>query len=179
MAQAHAHLGYAPRGVGLLYALLWLERRQDILGWFIGDREGEPVAAYFVLQDYYDRAGGAHFLRTLQDDVHGPWVEITPQGEVPRPQPAAIPEAVAHELQQLQQEFCRHWLFFRDEPGHEAEAQALAARELAVRRVNIRPQRLEKLSHGAAVWRHDAPGTDLHVLERVSRLWPLDYRVED
>ena len=53
----------------------------------------------------------------------------------------------------------------------------MAARELAVRRVNIRPDRLGKFHHGAAVWRYDAPGADVHVLERLSRFWPLDYRV--
>ncbi|HXD05754.1 MAG TPA: hypothetical protein VN680_06880 [Burkholderiaceae bacterium] len=177
MAQAHAHLGFSPRGVGLLYAMLWLEHEKDILGWFIGDRDGEPVAAYFVLQDYYE-AGSPRFLRTLQDNVFGAWVEATPSGDAPRPQPSAISERIGHELQQLQQQFCRHWLFFGDDAGVSAEAAALAARELAVRRVNIRSSRLDKFHHGAAVWRYDAPGTDLHVLERLSRLWPLDYRVE-
>ena len=177
MAQAHAHLGFTPRGVGLLYAMLWLEHEKDILGWFIGDRDGEPVAAYFVLQGYYE-AGSPHFLHTLQDNVYGPWVEATSSGDAPRPQPVAISEPICHELQQLQQQFCRHWLFFGDDPGVSAEAAALAARELAVRRVNIRPNRLDKLHHGAAVWRYDAPSADLHVLERLSRFWPLDYRVE-
>lgn len=177
MAQAHAHLGYSPRGVGVLYAMLWLEHEKDILGWFIGDRDGEPVAAYFVLQGYYE-AGRPQFLHTLQDDVYGPWVEATPSGDAPRLQPPAISEPIAHELQQLQQQFCRHWLFFGDDPGVSAEAAAMAARELAVRRVNIRPDRLGKFHHGAAVWRYDAPGADVHVLERLSRFWPLDYRVE-
>ena len=177
MAQAHAHLGFAPRGAGLLYATLWLEHEKDVLGWLIGDKDGEPVASYFVLQDYYE-AGRPHFLYTLQDNVYGPWVEATPSGDAPRLQPAAISETIGHELQQLQQQFCRHWLFFGDDPGVSAEAAALAARELAVRRVNIRPGRLDKFHHGAAVWRYDAPGADVHVLERLSRLWPLDYRVE-
>lgn len=177
MAQAHAHLGFSPRGVGLLYAVLWLEHKKDILGWFIGDKDGEPVAAYFLLQAYYE-PGTPRFQRTLQDNVYGPWVEATPSGDAPRPQPVAISEPICHELQQLQQQFCQHWLFFGDDPARSAEAAALAARELAVRRVNIRPERLAKFHHGAAVWRYDAPGADLHVLERLSRLWPLDYRVQ-
>ncbi|MGZ3268560.1 MAG: hypothetical protein ACXU7X_10125 [Croceibacterium sp.] len=177
MAQAHTHLGFAPRGAGLLYAVLWLEHEKDILGWLIGDKDGESVAAYFVLHDYYE-PGRPQFLHTLQDSVYGPWVEATSSGDAPRPQPAALSEAICHELQQLQQEFCRHWLFFRDDPGVGAEAEAFAARELAVRRVNIRPNRLDKFRHGAAVWRYDAPGADVHILERLSRLWPLDYRVE-
>lgn len=176
MAQAHAHLGFSPRGVGLLYAMLWLEHEGHVLGWFIGDKDGEPVAAYFMLQGYYE-AGTAPFLRTLQDDVFGPWVEATSSGDAPRPQPAAISEPMGHDLQRLQQEFSNHWLFFGDDPARRAEAAALVARELAVRRVNVRPERLDKFRHGAAVWRYDAPGADVHVLERLSRLWPLDYRV--
>lgn len=177
MAQAHAHLGFAPRGVGLLYAAMWLAHGKDILGWFMGDRAGESVAAYFELQAYYE-PGNPRLQYTLQDDIYGPWVEATQGGAVPRPQPAAITEPIGHDLQQLQQQFCQHWLFFGDDPARRAEAAALTARELAVRKVNIRPERLAKFHHGAAVWRYDAPGADLHILEWLSRLWPLDYRVE-
>ena len=178
MAQAHVHLGYSPRGVGLLYAMLWREHENDILGWLIGDKDGEPIACYFLLQGYYE-AGSPRFLRTLQDDVYGPWVEATSSGDAPRPLPDVLSEPICHELLQLQQQLCRHWLFFSEEPGVEAEAAALAARELAVRRVNVRAKRLDKFRHGAAVWRYDAPGADVHVLNRLSRRWPLDYRVQD
>jgi len=87
----------------------------------IGDRNGELVAAYFVLQAYY-KPGNLQFQHTLQDNVYGPWVEDTPSGDAPRPQPAAISEPICHELQQLQQQFCQHWLFFGDDPARSAEA---------------------------------------------------------
>jgi len=86
MVQAHSHLGYAPRGVGLLYAVLWFAQGNDVLGWFIGARDGEPRAAYFVLPDYYS-PGRTSLLHSVLDDVYGPWVEVTPDGDLPLPHP--------------------------------------------------------------------------------------------
>jgi len=178
MAQSHAHLGFAPQGAGLLYGMLWLPHGDDVLGWFIGDRGGAPLAAYFVLQDYYVR-GEPHFLRSLQDDVYGPWVEATASGEAPRPQPVALPEQVGHELVRMQEQFIRHWLFSGDDPAASVEADALRARSLPVRAINVRADRLDKFRTDGTVWRYDEPGADTGVLVKLSRLWPLDGRVED
>jgi hypothetical protein len=177
MVQPHAHLGYAPRGVGLLYAVFWFANEDDILGWFIGTRDGEQRAAYFVLPDYYS-SGRTTLLHSVQDDMYGPWVEAAPDGDLPLPHPPPVPEALRHELVRLQDQFIRHWLFFADDPESHAEAEALAARELAVGAVGIRAARLGKLRTAPAVWRYDAPGADLHVLIELSKRWPLDHRVE-
>ena len=178
MVQAHAHLGYAPRGVGLLYAVFWFAHGDDVLGWFIGARNGEPRAAYFVLPDYYS-SGRTSLLRSVQDDMYGPWVEAQPDGDLPLPHPPPLPEALCHELVRLQDQFIRHWLFFADDPETHDEAEAVAARELAVGAVGIRPARLGKLRTAAAVWRYDAPGADLNVLIELSKRWPLDHRVDE
>jgi hypothetical protein len=177
MIQAHAHLGYAPRGVGLLYAVLWFESGPDVLGWFIGATDGVQRGAYFVLQDYYS-SGRTRLLRSAQDDVYGPWVESTATGDMTLPHPPPVPEPLCHELMRLQDQFIRHWLFFAADPESRADAQAIAARELALGAVCIRPARLGKLSKGAAVWHYDAPDADVNVLIELSRHWPLDHRVE-
>jgi hypothetical protein len=174
--QAHAHLGYTPRGAGLLYAVLWLAHGNDVFGWYIGSKDGEQQAAYFMLQGYYSKSE-THFLRSAQDDMYGPWVEAGPAGEWPVALP--VPEPLRHELVRLQDQFIRHWLFFGDDPAARAEAEALQARELAVRGVNVRPARLGKFRTPAAVWRFDAPGADLGVLIELSKRWPLDHRVEE
>ena len=44
MSQPHAHLAYAPRGAGLLYAVMWIAISDDIYGWFIGSKDGETLA---------------------------------------------------------------------------------------------------------------------------------------
>jgi len=177
MTQAHAHLALAPRGVGLLYGLLWFPQGDDVLGWFIGDRSGEHLAAYFVLQDYAT-AGPCRLLRSAQDDVYGRWLMPGPDGEQDLPHPPPVPEATCHELMRLQNGFVRHWLFFGNDPDAAAEAAALQAREWPVRGVNVRAVRLGKFQPGAAVWRYDAPGADTQVLAALSQRWPLDYRVD-
>ena len=177
MVQAQVHLGYAPRGAGLLYAVLWFSQGGDVYGWFIGGIDGEHRAAYFKFEDYYATAG-VRLMWSAQDDVYGPWVQATAHGEVAVPHPPPVPEALCHELVQLQDRFIRHWLFFAGDPDAAAQAEALGARELSVRAVNIRADRLGKFRTGAAVWRYDAPGADTGVLIELSRRWPLDYRVE-
>lgn len=179
MIQAHAHLGFAPRGVGLLYGLLWFPHGNDVLGWYIGAIDGGYVAAYFVLQDYYVDAP-TRFLRSAQNDLHGPWLQSAAQGgDLTVPHPPPVPEALCHELVRLQNEFVRHWLFYGDDPEAQGEADALRARELSVRAVNVQAARLNKFHTGAAEWRYDAPGADTGVLADLSALWPLDYQVEE
>jgi len=178
MVQAHAHLGYAPRGAGLLYGVLWHERGPDILGWFIGSRDGQPLAAYFMMQDYYATAE-PHLLRSAQDDVHGRWLEAGPQGEQPISHPPPLIEESSHELARLQDEFVRHWLFFGDDPQSAREVDALHERDLAAGAINVRAVRLGKFRPASGIWRYDAPGADTGVLVALSKRWPLDFRIDD
>ena len=173
MIEAHAHLAYAPRGAGLLYAVLWFGDGPSVYGWYIGSRDGMPEASYFVLPDYY-AAKPAVLYRSVEDDLRGPWLQVTKRGESELPHPPPVPEALCHELARLQDEFIRHWLFFDDDPDSETQARALNARELSVRHVNIKPSRLGKLRTAPAVWRYDAPGADQNVLVHLSQRWPLD-----
>ena len=176
MIEAHAHLAYAPRGAGLLYAMLWFADGPSIYGWYIGSRDGIPEASYFVLPDYY-AVTPTVLYRSVENDLYGPWVQVTEDGDNELPHPPPVPQALCHELVRLQDQFIRHWLFFDDDPDSETHAQALNARELPVRHVNIKASRLGKLRMGAAVWRYDALGADLNVLVRLSQRWPLDERL--
>lgn len=177
MIQAHTHLAYAPRGVGLLYGVLWFAQETHVYGWFIGSKDGGHLASYFMLQDYYSRRD-TRFFRSSEDDVYGPWVDVHEGTELALPHPPPVPQALAHELSRLQDQFVRHWLFFDDDVQARGEAEALHARELSVRHVNIRASRLDKLQTAAAVWRYDAPHADTNVLMYLSKRWPLDYEAE-
>jgi hypothetical protein len=178
MIEPHVHLGYAPRGPGLLYALLHFSDGADVYGWFIGGRDGEFIASYFMLQDYH-AARETVFYRSAEDDVHGAWLLVEPRRSSPQPQ-VPVPEPLRHELSRLQSEFTRHWLFFGDDPDPQAraEARALNERELSVRRVNIQASRLSKLRKAPAVWRYDSPNADVNVLVYLSQRWPLDHQAE-
>lgn len=176
MIESHAHLAYAPRGAGLLYAMLWFCEGSSIYGWYIGSRDGVPEASYFVLPDYY-AVTPTVLYRSVEDDLRGPWVKVTEEGDYKLPHPPPVSEALCHELVRLQDEFVRHWLFFDDDPDSETQVHALNARELPVRHVNIKASRLGKLRMGAAVWRYDAPGADQSVLAHLSQRWPLNERL--
>lgn len=178
MSQAHAHLAFAPRGPGLLYAVTWMNDEHHVYGWYLGSRDGEIEASYFMLQGYYD-AHETAFLRSVQDDLDGVWVEARYSGgELPLTH-SPLPEAVRHELARLQDQFVRHWLFFEGDAEAATEGPALRARDLPVRRANIQASRLDKLTHGAAVWRYDSPGSDLNVLAWLTLRWPLDFRTQE
>ena len=153
--------------------MLWFDHGPSVYGWYIGSRDGVPEASYFVLPDYY-AVGPAVLYRSVQDDLHGPWVQITERADSELPHPPPVPQALCHELARLQGEFIRHWLFFDDDPDGETQARALNARELPVRHVNIKASRLGKLRTAPAVWRYDAPGADQNVLVHRSQRWPLD-----
>lgn len=175
MSQPHAHLAFAPRGPGLLYAVMWFAEGDHVYGWFTGARNGGTLSSYFMLQDHF-AARDTVFMRSLQNDVDSEWVEVGARREVALAH-VPVPEAVRHELRRLQDVFVRHWLFFDDDPDSADEAQALRARELPVRHANVRASRLNKMQHGAAVWRHDAPDADVNVLVFLSKRWPLDFDV--
>jgi hypothetical protein len=177
MSQAHTHLAYAPRGVGLLYAVLWFAAKDDIYGWFIGAKDGGQIASYFMLQDYFSLRE-TRLFRSVQDDVYGPWVDVRSSGDWQLPHPPPVPEDVCHELNRLQDQFVRHWLFYDDDPAAREEANALHARQLPLRHVNIRASRLDKLHTAPAVWRYDSAGADRNVLIHLSKRWPLDFEAE-
>lgn len=177
MVEPHVHLAYAPRGPGLLYAVLQFHRAGAMYGWFVGSRDGEFVASYFALLDYYRPCDSA-FYRSATDDVRGPWLQVT--AGVESPAEAPLSEDMRRELARLQHEFIHHWLFFADDPAPEARAEAAALGELGlpVRGANIRAARLNKLRTAPAVWRYDSPTADINVLVELSQRWPLDERLE-
>ena len=57
MSTPQVHLAYAPRGVGLAFAVVYLEKDPDICGWWIGAIGADMASAYFRLEGFYTRAG--------------------------------------------------------------------------------------------------------------------------
>lgn len=175
-SQPHTHLAYAAYGPGLIYAVTWFGDGPHVYGWYIGAVGHEVQASYFMLQNYYT-AHDTVFMRSMEDDLDGPWGELR-LGEYLPLDDSPLPEAVRHELARVQDQFVRHWLAFDGDPAAAAELQALQDRQVPVRRVNIRAAHLDELVPGPTVWRHDSPGADLNVLAYLSMRWPLDHRNE-
>ena len=53
MSTPQVHLAYAPRGVGLAYAVVCLEKDRDICGWWIGAIGADTASANFRLEGFY------------------------------------------------------------------------------------------------------------------------------
>lgn len=172
MIEPKVHLAYAPRGAGVLYAVLWFADGSDVYGWYAGNRGGLAEASYFAMPGYY-AARGPVLYRSAEDDLDGPWVESDGASAAPLSH-SPVPQALHHELARLQDGFVRHWLFFDTDADAAQQAALLNARELPVRHLNVRADHLGKLHTAPAVWRYDTPGADQNVLVHLSRRWPLD-----
>lgn len=173
MIEPHVHVAWAPHGAGVLCAAFWFARGRHVYGWFTGASGAAYPACFFALEDYY-AAEETVFYRSAQDDVHGPWLAVTADGEVPVER-APVPGELCAELEREQDAFVREWLFYRDDVGHDADAAELLRRGVPLREVNVRPKKLAKLQPGAHAATYTSVGADLNVIVFLSARWPIDY----
>ena len=156
-------IAYAPRGVGLRCALAYLSDRRDAYGWFTGPVDGiSPASLYFVLEDFYSQAG-TRYVAARGLDLHTGWI---------------LDERRCHELAAMQEAFAAEWLFSRDDPGARSEMAAYQHAELAIGEVNIRFERLGKLSKLQPNWTFYSPEFERPVLQYLVKRWPLEFRPE-
>lgn len=174
MIEPLVYIAYAPRGPGVMCAMLYIEVKRSVHGWYVGSRGGEYPGQFFVLEDYYSTANTCLYL-SVEDDVYGPWIRREVALDVPIGGPAPMPEELTHELEHAQDAFIREWLFYADEPRSARQARAYAAHDLPVQPVNIRADRLNKLDAGDVVWTYAAPGCNRNVVRTLSKRWSLDY----
>lgn len=174
MIEPHVHVACAPRGAPLLCAAFWFVQGNDVYGWFTGARADRYPASFFVLEDYYSRHESV-FYRSAQDDVHGDWLVVTTDEELPSGPPPVLTAALGAELERLQDAFVREWLLYRDDPAHAQEVDELRARDLPLRDANLRPKKLARLTQGTPAWTFSTPGADLNVTAFLGRRWLLDY----
>lgn len=153
-------LCYAPRGAGLRCAVAYVAAGRDAHGWFTGPGEAEMESAYFVLEDYYTPRE-TRYVAVADSELHSKWT---------------ADEAMCHELARLQDAFAHEWLFYRGDPGAEAQLAQYAQGELAAGIVSIRFDKLARLSKEQPNWTFYSPEFEHGVLETLSRHWPLDYR---
>jgi hypothetical protein len=169
------HIAYAPRGAGVLGAVLWFEQRNDVFGWFTGAKAYEHPAAFFMLAGYHFGSEPTCY-RSAQNDVYGGWLAATQAGERPIDPPSPLPDAVGHELERLQDAFVREWLIYDDAAADRSEIARLHDLSLPVLDLNIRASKITKLRTDAAVWTYSSPGADLNGVRFLAARWPLDYR---
>ena len=156
-------IAYAPRGIGLRCALVYLSDGRDAYGWFTGPLDDlSPGSLYFLLEDFYSQAG-TRYVAARGLDLHTGWI---------------LDERRCHELAALQEAFVAEWLFYPDDPGARKELAAYQDAELAIGEVNIRFERLGKLSKLQPNWTFYSPEFERPVLQYLVKRWPLEFRPE-
>lgn len=177
MTMFQCHLAYAPRGAGLLLAVAYRVEGDAVAGWWIGHRDASYHPAYFLLENYFS-THPATFLATAGSDLYGGWRFDYTRAEPRLDDPVPADDALCHRLEQLQDAFAGEWLFFRGNPGADAELAEYARCELGVQDVGIRCTQLDKLDRSEALWTYRSHDFDFGLLDFLSSRWPLEYRRE-
>lgn len=166
-------IAYVPRGVGLLCALVYTVRGDDVCGWWVGPVNGEYQPSFFQLANYFSRSERA-FYTTRGGDLYGGWVYDYDAASPVLDKPVAVDDALCHELEHMQFVFAREWLSFAGDEDAEQEASRYHEGELAHQDVNVRFHRLNKLDKDQPVWTYRSAGFDNNILKRLIGNWPLD-----
>jgi hypothetical protein len=156
-------VAYAPRGAGLRCALAYFPSGRDAWGWFAGSGDAGVESAYFLLENFYTPQE-TRYVSVRDDDLHSQWT---------------ADETKCHQLAEMQEAFRREWLFSRTDPDAAAELAAYANAELAAGEVNLRFERLAKLSKLQPNWTYYSQDFERGVLKSLARHWPLDYAPDD
>ena len=164
MATPNVFIAYAPRGVGLRCAVVYLASGRDVYGWFTGPRLDLAVASrYFVLQDYYSALPVRH-EEVDQGELHSNWT---------------LDEPRRHELARMQETFAREWLCYRADAWAAADFDAYARAELAAGDVSVRFARLAVFSRLQPNWTFYSRGFEHGVLRHLARHWQLEYALDE
>jgi hypothetical protein len=78
----------------------------------------------------------------------------------------------------MQEAFAREWLVYLGNPHAASDLNSYAKAELATGVVNLRFERLGKLSTLQPNWTYYSPGFERAVLRHLAKRWPLEYRFD-
>lgn len=168
-------LAYAPRGVGLLCAVAYTVRKDDVCGWWVGSMNSEYQTGFFLLENYFSPNEKA-FYATKGGDLYGGWVFDYDAKPSELDKPVAVNEAICHDLERMQFVFAQEWLSFPGDADATQETARYHQAELAHQDVNVKFHRLNKLDKNEAVWTYRSAGMDLNIIKRLMRNWPLECR---
>jgi len=153
-------IAYAPLGAGLRCTLAYLTSERDVYGWFTGPRaDGGIAAEFFLMEDFYSNRP-TRYEAVDTAALHSHW---------------SLDEARRHELAQMQEALAHEWLVYRDDARAPAEAASYAKAELAVSEVNLRFERIARLSTLQPNWVYYSPRFERSVLRHLAKRWPLEY----
>lgn len=174
MTTPQIFVAFAPRGAGLLCAVIYVVRERDVYGWWIGYKDAAFPSAFFKLENFFS-AGPTAFFATEGSDLYGGW-KFDYSSDPPRlGKPIPVDEDIAHELDRMQDEFVAEWLFLRGDEGAEDEVAAYRQQELPLQDVSIKARKLHKFNTDDVVWRYYSKDLRGEIIEYLASKWPLDY----
>jgi hypothetical protein len=166
---------YEPYGAGLLCALVYVTRADDVYRWWMGAGEKELRSAYFMLEHFYASKPTRFYASAGMDLYGGLRVQLGAR-QPALDKPILLDQDVARELDRVQGVFVAEWLAFDDDGDAGREREAYNRLGLPLGRVAIRSARLGKLAQGERVWSYHTHDFDGQILDHLERYWPLDYR---
>jgi hypothetical protein len=173
MTTPQVHLAYAPRGVGLVHAVVYLAADPDVYGWWIGAAGSEISTAYFRLEGFHSFSGTTLYT-TEGSDLYGGWRFNLTSGHSEPVDPIPVDPDLAHKLEQVQDAFAAEWLVFETDRDAKREAEAYHEAEIAHGQVNIRFAKLNKFDKHGPIWRYYSRDFQAEVADFLARRWPLD-----
>src|SRR5512146_3026867 len=109
MRTPQSFIAYVPYGVGIMCALVYIEKADDVYGWWIGARDAEYLSSYFKLENFFTTRP-TRFYATDSMDRYGGWKFLYSARKPLLDKPVPIDDEVAHELDRLQDMFVAEWL---------------------------------------------------------------------
>ncbi|MBC7514171.1 MAG: hypothetical protein H7234_07020 [Herminiimonas sp.] len=153
---------------GSTWALLYVEVRADVCGWFLDATARHYRVAFFMLENFYATAP-AVLYRSVTDDVYGSWVRDEPPAtHIIR---CPLPENVVHEIEPLKSKLMQDWLTFDDGPTLLPNAARLPKQDAGRPEcaVSIKPSKLSRLKRGTAGLHYATPGFDANVVDYLQK----------
>ncbi len=163
MKTPNIFIAYAPLGAGVRCALAYIASERDVYGWYTGPRADGGIAAEFFLMEGFYSNRPTRYEAVDTAALHSRW---------------SLDEPRRHELAQMQEAFAHEWLVYCDDARALAEAASYAKAELAVGEVNLRFERLARLSTLQPNWTYYSPRFERSVLRHLAKRWSLEYRFE-
>ncbi|HJW57851.1 MAG TPA: hypothetical protein VJ577_21525 [Burkholderiaceae bacterium] len=160
--QPKISLSYSQEDPYFVTAMFHVEAHKDLYGWYMKAQGQNLSAAFFMLENFYVNRPPVLY-RSIEDDVHAPWMIDYPQakGEIRCP----IPESISHELERIQSIFVQEWLFFPTDPDIATEIAAYRAHGLSVQIANIKFRKLCRFDKENEYWVHATPGIDSNITQ--------------
>lgn len=149
-------------------ALLYVEVRADVCGWFLDATVRHYRVAFFMLENFY-AAAPAVLYRSVTDDVYGSWVrDEPPPSHVIR---CPLPENIVHQIEPLKSKLMQDWMTFHDGVADTPHATGPSRPDATPpeHAVSIKPGKLSRLKHDAGGLHYATPGFDDNVRDYLQK----------